>query len=80
MESCFTDIKDKYKAIKNIQEKRDIKCEETAYVGDDINDFFASNKNMIPFHGIRNNSLFILKKSITTSDSLLGIIDILKKK
>lgn len=38
VKSCFTEIKDKYKAIKKIQEKRNIKIDETAYVGDDIND------------------------------------------
>ena len=62
VESCFTDIKDKYKAIKNIQEKRDIKCEETAYVGDDINDIVVK-----PIVGLliapSNASYFLVKKA-----------------
>ena len=47
-------------------------------VGDNINDYFASKENKIPFHGINNNSLNCLKTKFPISNSLLGIINSLR--
>ena len=47
-------------------------------VGDNINDYFASKENEIPFHGINNNSINCLKTKIPISNSLLGIINSLR--
>ena len=43
-------------------------------VGDNIQDYFASKINSIPFHGIYSNSLKEISNSIPTSFSLIGII------
>ena len=43
-------------------------------VGDNIQDYFASKINSIPFHGIYSNSLKEISNSIPTSFSLVGII------
>ena len=38
---CYTGVKDKGKFIRNVQEKRSIKREECAFIGNDINDLGA---------------------------------------
>ena len=43
-------------------------------VGDNIQDYFASRKNLIPFHGIFDKSLIDISNSIPISSSLIGII------
>ena len=47
-------------------------------VGDNLNDFFASKKNQIPFHGIHDKSLLILRNKIPITLSLKGVINSLK--
>ena len=47
-------------------------------VGDNLNDYFASKKNQIPFHGIYDKSLLILKHKIPITSSLKGVIKSLK--
>ena len=43
-------------------------------VGDNIQDYFASKKNLIPFHGIFDKSLIDISNTIPISSSLKGII------
>ena len=47
-------------------------------VGDNLNDYFASKKNKIPFHGIHDESLLIMRNKIPISSSLRGVIKSLK--
>ena len=47
-------------------------------VGDNLNDYFASKKNQIPFHGIHDKSLLILRNKIPITLSLKGVINSLK--
>ena len=47
-------------------------------VGDNLNDYFASKKNKIPFHGIHNESLLIMRNKIPITSSLRGVIKSLK--
>ncbi len=47
-------------------------------VGDNLNDYFASKKNQIPFHGIHDKSLLILRNKIPITSSLKGVINSLK--
>ena len=43
-------------------------------VGDHIQDYLASKSNLIPFHGIYNQSLMQISNSIPISNNLKGII------
>lgn len=47
-------------------------------VGDNLNDYFASKKNKIPFHGIHDESLLIMRNKIPITSSLRGVIKSLK--
>lgn len=47
-------------------------------VGDNLNDYFASKKNQIPFHGIHHKSLIIIRNKIPITSSLKGVIKSLK--
>ena len=47
-------------------------------VGDNLNDYFASKKNQIPFHGIHDESLLIMRHKIPITSSLKGVIKSLK--
>ena len=47
-------------------------------VGDNLNDYFASKKNQIPFHGIHDKSLLIMRHKIPITSSLKGVIKSLK--
>ena len=62
VKSCFTGIKDKYIKIQHIQEKRSVTIDETAYVGDDINDIVVRPIVSLLF-APSNASSFILKKA-----------------
>ncbi len=69
---------EKNSIFKKIIQDENVKPKEILSVGDNINDFFASKENMIPFHGIRNNTLNYLSGDILISDSLRGITKSLK--
>ncbi len=47
-------------------------------VGDNLNDYFSSKKNQIPFHGIHDKSLLIMRNKIPITSSLKGVIKSLK--
>ena len=47
-------------------------------VGDNFNDYLASKNNKIPFHGIYDYSLLILRNKIPITSTLRGVIDSLK--
>lgn len=64
----------KEKIFKQIIKDEMISPKEILSVGDHIDDYFASIKNMIDFHGIINHSLLILKGKVTFSKSLKGVI------
>jgi len=62
------------KIIKN----ENVKPVEILSVGDNIEDYFASKINNIPFHGISDQSLSILKGKIPISNNLKGVFKSLK--
>ncbi len=64
--------------FKRIIQDENVNPNQILSVGDNINDCFASRENIIPFHGIKNNSLNFLSSSIRSSASLIGIIKSLK--
>ena len=55
-----------------------VNANQVLSVGDNINDYFASKKNKIPFHGINNESLNCQKSKFPISNSLLGVIKSLR--
>ena len=64
----------KSKVFSKIIQDEKVKPFEVLSVGDNIQDYFASKINSIPFHGIYNKSLIAVVNSIPTSYSLKGII------
>ncbi len=59
---CYVKIKDKNKAILKIQEKLGFSKDETAYLGDDINDFVVKN-NVSLFISPSDSCEIILNKA-----------------
>ena len=57
----------------DILRNENVKPYEILSVGDNIEDFFASKWNNIPFHGIYSDSLLIMKGKIPISNSLKGV-------
>ena len=68
------DNSSKCKIFSQILKDENIKPYGVLSVGDNIQDYFASKMNLIPFHGIHSNSLKEISNSIPKSYSLEGII------
>ena len=68
------DNSSKCKIFSQILKDENIKPYGVLSVGDNIQDYFASKMNLIPFHGIYSNSLKEISNSIPKSYSLEGII------
>ena len=64
----------KSKIFSKIIKDENVKPFNVLSVGDNLQDYFASKKNQIPFHGIYNKSLLEVSNSIPISSSLLGIL------
>ena len=64
----------KSKVFSKIIQDEKVKPFDALSVGDNIQDYFASKINSIPFHGIYNKSLISVQNSIPISSSLKGII------
>ena len=69
---------EKDKIFSKVIKEELVNANQVLSVGDNINDYFASKKNKIPFHGINNESLNFLKNRFPISNSLLGIIESLR--
>lgn len=70
--------KDKSTIFSEICLDEGVKSKEILSVGDNLDDYFASKINNIPFHGIYNHTLLTLKGKIPISYSLEGIFKSLK--
>ena len=65
---------EKSKIFSQILKDENVKPIKALSVGDNIQDYFASKINLIPFHGIYSNSLKEISNSVPISYSLKGII------
>ena len=65
---------EKSKIFSQILKDENVKPIKALSVGDNIQDYFASKVNLIPFHGIYSYSLKEISNSIPISYSLKGII------
>ena len=65
---------EKSKIFSQILKDENVKPIKALSVGDNIQDYFASKINLIPFHGIYSNSLKEISTSVPISYSLKGII------
>ena len=70
--------KNKIKTFSEIIQNELVKPSEILSVGDNIEDYFASKINNIPFHGLFNDSFLNLSKNIPISNKLIGIIKSLR--
>ena len=68
----------KYKIFSEIKKNESINPFNILSVGDNFDDYLASKKNNIPFHGIYHYSLLSLKNKIPISKSLKGVLQSLK--
>jgi len=72
------DNNDKIKIFSEIIQTELVRPSEILSVGDNINDYFASRVNNIPFHGLYNYSFLNLSKNVPISYKLIGIIKSLR--
>ena len=70
----FHFLEKKSNIFSQILKDENVKPFNVLSVGDNIQDYFASKINSIPFHGIYNKSLIAVANSIPISTSLKGII------
>ena len=69
---------DKEEVFSQIKKNELINPFQILSVGDNIEDYFASKKNEIPFHGIYDYSLETIRNKIPISFSLRGVMDSLR--
>ena len=70
--------KNKEITLSEIKKNESINPFNILSVGDDFDDYLASKRNNIPFHGIYNYSLLCLRNKIPISYSLKGVVKSLK--